>query len=112
MWDAEDVVQEAYLRWMSTDRSEILEPRAFLTTITSRLALDQLKSARVRRESYVGPWLPEPVSTSDGPLGTIEERDTLSLATLRMMERLSPPERAVFVLREAFSFPYAEIAAM
>ncbi|MEV1170421.1 RNA polymerase sigma-70 factor [Nonomuraea sp. NPDC049784] len=113
MWDAEDVVQEAWLRWEGTDQSEIREPRAFLLTVVSRLALDQLRSARVRREAYTGPWLPEPVMTSEaGPLDTAELRDTVSYATLHLMERLSPPERAVFVLREAFELPYDEIAAI
>ncbi|MFI7227594.1 RNA polymerase sigma-70 factor [Nonomuraea angiospora] len=111
MWDAEDVVQEAWLRWQGTDRGEIKEPRAFLVTVVSRLALDQLRSARVRREAYTGPWLPEPVMTAQaGPLDTAELRDTVSYATLHLMERLSPPERAVFVLREAFELPYDEIA--
>ncbi|WP_433439363.1 RNA polymerase sigma-70 factor [Nonomuraea sp. CA-141351] len=113
MWDAEDVVQEAWLRWEGTDQSEIREPRAFLLTVVSRLALDQLRSARVRREAYTGPWLPEPVMTSEaGPLDTAELRDTVSYATLHLMERLSPPERAVFVLREAFELPYDEIAGI
>ncbi len=111
MWDAEDVVQEAWLRWESTDKSEVREPRAFLVTIVSRLALDQLRSARVKREAYTGPWLPEPVLTSQaGPLDTAELRDTVSFATLHLMERLSPPERAAFVLREAFELPYEEIS--
>lgn len=111
MWDAEDIVQDAYLKWAATDRGEIREPRAFLTTVVTRLALDQLRSARVKREAYPGPWLPEPVaSEAFGPLATAELRDTLSYATLHLMERLSPPERAVFVLREAFEFPYDTIA--
>ncbi len=111
MWDAEDVVQEAWLRWSGADRSDIREPRAFLLTVVSRLALDQLRSARVRRETYTGPWLPEPIPTAEaGPLDTAELRDTVSLATLHLMERLSPPERAVFVLREAFELPYDRIA--
>ncbi|WP_245899420.1 RNA polymerase sigma-70 factor [Nonomuraea indica] len=111
MWDAEDVVQEAWLRWQTTDHDEIRDPRAFLVTVVSRLAIDQLRSARVKREAYTGSWLPEPVLTADaGPLDTAELRDTVSYATLHLMERLSPPERAVFVLREAFEFPYDEIA--
>lgn len=111
MWDAEDVVQEAYLRWMGTDQSQIREPRSFLVTVVTRLALDQLRSARVTREAYTGPWLPEPVDgQAFGPLETAELRDTLSYATLYMMERLTPPERAVFVLREAFDVPYDQIA--
>jgi RNA polymerase sigma-70 factor (ECF subfamily) len=111
MWDAEDMVQEAYLRWMGTDRSQVREPRAFLVTVVSRLALDQLRSARVTRQAYPGPWLPEPVATDAfGPADSAELRDTLSYATLHLMERLSPPERAVFVLREAFQLPYDDIA--
>jgi RNA polymerase sigma-70 factor (ECF subfamily) len=111
MWDAEDVVQDAYLRWTAADREDVREPRAYLLTIVSRLALDQLRSARVTREAYTGPWLPEPVDSAVfGPLDTAELRDTLSYATLHLMERLSPPERAVFVLREAFDLPYDDIA--
>jgi RNA polymerase sigma-70 factor (ECF subfamily) len=113
MWDAEDVVQEAFLRWTRTDHAEVREPRAFLITVVSRLALDQLRSARATREAYTGPWLPEPVSADAfGPLETAELRDTLSYATLHLMERLSPPERAVFVLREAFELPYDDIAGI
>ncbi|MEV0430924.1 RNA polymerase sigma-70 factor [Micromonospora sp. NPDC050495] len=111
MWDAEDVVQDAYLRWTGVDRSQIRDSRAFLVTVVSRLALDQLRSARVTRESYRGPWLPEPVFTGAlGPLDTAELRDTISYATMHLMERLAPPERAVFVLREAFGLPYEDIA--
>lgn len=102
VWDAEDVVEEALLRWLRADRSDIREPSAFLTTVVTRLALDQLKSARAQRETYYGPWLPEPALTAHspfGPLDTIEHRESVSLATLRMMERLTPPQRAVFVLR-------------
>ncbi len=114
-WDAEDVVEEAALRWLAADRAAVREPLAYLTTVVSRLALDQLRSARARRETYYGPWLPEPALTADqhfGPLETVEQRDTLSLATLRLMERLTPPERAVFVLRTAFEVPYEEIAGI
>jgi RNA polymerase sigma-70 factor (ECF subfamily) len=112
MWDAEDVVADAMVRWLRTDRSGVREPAAFLTTVVSRLALDQLRSARVTRETYTGPWLPEPVIVDDAldPLDSLVKRDTLSLATLRLMEQLTPPERAVFVLREAFDVPYAQIA--
>jgi RNA polymerase sigma-70 factor, ECF subfamily len=111
MWDAEDVVQDAYLRWSRVDRDEVRDPRAYLVTVVSRLALDQLRSARVTREAYPGPWLPEPVETDVlGPLESAELRDTVSYATLHLMERLSPPERAVFVLREAFALPYDDIA--
>ncbi len=113
-WDAEDVVEEAAVRWLQIDRTEIRETAAFLTTVVTRLALDQLRSARVRRESYYGPWLPEPVLTGAGQLGpleTIEQRESVSVATMRLMERLNPAERAVFVLRTAFDVPYEEIAA-
>jgi RNA polymerase sigma-70 factor, ECF subfamily len=111
MWDAEDVVQDAYLRWMRTDRVEVREPRAYLITVVTRIALDQLRSARVNRAAYVGPWLPEPAETDTlGPLDTAEQRDTVAFATVHLMERLTPPERAVFVLREAFALPYDEIA--
>ncbi|MER6098925.1 RNA polymerase sigma-70 factor [Streptomyces sp. NPDC001728] len=113
--DAEDVVQEAWLRWTAEDRAEVREPRAFLVRITTRLAIDRLRQAQVRRESYVGPWLPEPVVTDFGPsVPDTAERallaDSVSLAVLVVLESLSPLERAVFVLREAFGFPFAEIA--
>jgi RNA polymerase sigma-70 factor (ECF subfamily) len=112
VWDAEDVVQDAYLRWMGAHHADVREPRGFLMTIVTRLALDQLRSARVTRAAYVGPWLPEPVATGAlDPLDTAELRDTVSFATVHLMERLSPPERAVFVLREAFELPYDQIAA-
>ncbi len=110
MWDAEDVVADAMVRWLATDRTEVREPAAFLTTVVSRLAIDQLRRARTTRETYIGPWLPEPVSAvAFDPLDTLVKRETLSLATLRLMEQLTPPERAVFVLREAFDLPYAQI---
>jgi RNA polymerase sigma-70 factor (ECF subfamily) len=111
MWDAEDVVQEAFLRWVRADRGAVREPHAYLLTVVSRLAIDQLRSARVVREEYPGPWLPEPVETlALGPLDTAELRDTVSYAMMHLMERLSPPERAVFVLREAFDVPYDQVA--
>jgi RNA polymerase sigma-70 factor (TIGR02957 family) len=109
--DAEDVVQEAWVRWSAA--SSVDNPAAWLRTVVTRLCLDELRSARVRRESYVGPWLPEPVHTADGslgPLDTAELRDSLSLAFLLVLERLSPSERAVFVLREAFALPFDEVA--
>ncbi|MFF8279046.1 RNA polymerase sigma-70 factor [Streptomyces lateritius] len=113
--DAEDVVQDAWLRWSAADRAEVREPRAYLIRITTRLALDRLRQAQARRESYVGPWLPEPVVTDFGPAvpDTAERAmlaDSVSLAVLVVLESLSPLERAVFVLREAFGFPYGEIA--
>ncbi|MFB7448324.1 RNA polymerase sigma-70 factor [Streptomyces sp. NPDC056194] len=113
--DAEDVVQEAWLRWTAADRAAVREPRAFLVRITTRLAIDRLRQAQARRESYVGPWLPEPLVTDFGSAAPDSaERallaDSVSLAVLVVLESLSPLERAVFVLREAFGFPYGEIA--
>jgi RNA polymerase sigma-70 factor, ECF subfamily len=113
MWDAEDVVQDAYLRWTRADRTDVRDVRGYLITVVTRLALDQLRSARVTRAAYVGPWLPEPVATDTlGPLDSAELRETVAFATVHLMERLSPPERAVFVLREAFELPYDEIAGI
>lgn len=109
--DAEDVVQECWLRWSTA--TGVDNPAAWLRTVVTRLCLDELRSARMRREAYVGPWLPEPVHTADnalGPLDTAELRDSLSLGFLLLLELLSPSERAVFVLREAFGLPYDEIA--
>ncbi|MEO3785281.1 RNA polymerase sigma factor SigJ [Actinocorallia sp. B10E7] len=103
--DAEDLVQEAYIRWAGA--GEIEHPRAWLTKVVSNLCLNELASARVRRESYVGPWLPEPVFTDDDP---VELRDSVSYALLTLMERLTPAERAVFVLKEAFGYSHHEIA--
>ncbi|MFE7566063.1 RNA polymerase sigma factor SigJ [Streptomyces sp. NPDC057539] len=113
--DAEDVVQEAWLRWSAAERADIREPRAYLVRITTRLAIDRLRQAKARRESYVGPWLPEPIVTDFGPaLPDTAERavlaDSVSVAVLVVLESLSPLERAVFVLREAFGFPFGEIA--
>ena len=115
MWDAEDIVADAMVRWLDVDREQIREPVAYLTTMVTRRALDQLRSARVTRERYIGPWLPEPVITNPSPLGpldTVERRESVSLATMRMMERLTPPERGVFVLHEAFDLPHEEIATV
>ena len=109
--DAEDVVQDAWLRWSSADRSDVEDGRAYLVTITSRLALDRLGSARARREAYVGPWLPEPLLTDGGPEDAAELGEQVSLALLVVLETLSPVERAVFVLREVFGLPVAEVAA-
>ncbi|MEV2211866.1 RNA polymerase sigma-70 factor [Streptomyces sp. NPDC050997] len=115
--DAEDVVQEAWLRWSAADRSEVREPRAYLVRVTTRLAIDRLRQVKARGETYVGPWLPEPYVTdfAETVPDTAEQAvlaDTVSLALLVVLESLSPLERAVFVLREAFGYPYAEIAAM
>ena len=107
--DAQDVVQTAWLRWSAA--ADVRDPAAFLTTVVTRLCLDELGSARHRRETYVGPWLPEPVHTRDlGPLETAEQREQVTLAALLLLERLSPQERAVCVLRDAFDYPYADIA--
>ncbi|MFF2461720.1 RNA polymerase sigma-70 factor [Streptomyces mirabilis] len=115
--DAEDVVQEAWLRWSGADRTEVREPRAYLVRITTRLAVDRLRQVRSRNEAYVGPWLPEPYVTDFGDTvpDTAERAvlaDSVSLAVLVVLESLSPLERAVFVLREAFGYPYADIAAV
>jgi RNA polymerase sigma-70 factor (ECF subfamily) len=112
-WDAEDAVQDAYLRWRAADRSAVANPAAFLITVVSRLCIDHLRSARLRREVYPGSRLPEPLASEGlGPLETVELHETLSHRTLLLMQRLSPPERAVFILREAFALPYGEIAAV
>ena len=105
--EADDIVQDAWLRWERSDRATIDRPGAWLTTVTGRIALDHLKAAHHTRETYVGPWLPEPVVTADsalGPLDTVEQRDSVSMAFLLLLERLTPPERAVFVLRECFGY--------
>jgi RNA polymerase sigma-70 factor (ECF subfamily) len=108
--DAEDVLQDAWIRWQTTDRSAIREPRAFLTTITTRLSINALQSARVRRETYIGPWLPEPVNTEDDPHLGAERAEALEYAVLILLERLTPTERAAYVLREALAYPYDRIA--
>ena len=120
--DAEDVVQDTWLRWSATDRADVADPRAYLVRIASRLALDRLGSARSRRESYVGPWLPEPLLTASSPVASAAPPpdpddaaalgDQVSLALLVVLETLSPAERAVFVLREAFGLPTGEVAAI
>jgi len=120
--DAEDAVQDTWLRWSAADRSDVADARAYLVQITTRLALDRLGSARARRESYVGPWLPEPLLTGGSPVGSgppapepdaaAELGEQVSLALLVVLETLSPAERAVFVLREVFGLPMAEVAAV
>jgi RNA polymerase sigma-70 factor (TIGR02957 family) len=107
--DAEDAVQEAWLRWSNVDHSGINDPRAFLVRVTTRLAIDRLRRAKARRESYVGPWLPEPVLTGRDVAEDVAIAESVSMAMLVVLETLSPLERAVFVLREAFGMPYAEI---
>ncbi|WP_218000798.1 RNA polymerase sigma factor SigJ [Nocardia testacea] len=111
--DAEDAVQETFLRWHAVDREQIETPEAWLTKVLTNLCLNQLTSARARRETYVGQWLPEPVLAGDpmlGPAETAEQRESVSLAMLTVMERLTPNERAVYVLREAFGYSHREIA--
>ncbi|MFF4749775.1 RNA polymerase sigma-70 factor [Streptomyces sp. NPDC002514] len=115
--DAEDVVQDAWLRWSGADHAQVREPRAYLVRVTTRLAIDRLRQIRARGEAYVGPWLPEPYVTDfadtvpDGAERAVLA-DSVSFAVLVVLESLSPLERAVFVLREAFGCPYAEIAAV
>ncbi|MEU6305560.1 RNA polymerase sigma-70 factor [Streptomyces chartreusis] len=108
--EAEDVVQDAWLRWQKTDRTEIKEPAAFLATVTARLAINVAQSARMRRESYTGPWLPEPVDTKADPQLGAERAEALDMAVLLLLEKLNPVERAAYVLREAFDYPYKRIA--
>ena len=109
--DAEDVVQEAWLRWDGA-RADVDNPRAYLARTVTNLALNHLSSAAVRREEYVGPWLPEPLVTEPDAAEDVERAESVSLAMLVVMETLSPLERAVFVLKEVFGFPYAEIARL
>jgi RNA polymerase sigma-70 factor (TIGR02957 family) len=108
--DAEDIVQDAWLRWSAGDRSAVEDPKAYLVRVVTNTAIDRLRSARVRRESYVGPWLPEPVLTSPDVAEDVELAESVSLAMLVVLETLSPLERAVFVLREVFGFSHAEVA--
>ncbi|WP_308285803.1 sigma-70 family RNA polymerase sigma factor [Actinoplanes hulinensis] len=108
--EAEDLVQEVWLRWQACDRTVVASPAAFLATTTTRLAINVLASARVRRETYVGPWLPEPVDTSADPYLGAERGEALEFAALLLMEKLSPNERAAYVLREAFDYSYPRIA--
>ena len=109
--EAEDVVQEAFLRWSAIDAAEVRSPRAYLTTVTTRLAIDRLRSAQHRRESYVGPWLPEPLmAQADEPAEAAELADSLTTAFLVLLERLDPVERAVFLLHDVFEYPFDEVA--
>jgi RNA polymerase sigma-70 factor (ECF subfamily) len=112
MADAEDAVQEAYLRWHGVDRDNVSEPRAFLMTTTTRICLDMLTSARARREEYVGPWLPEPVvdTAALAPDSRTELAEDLSIALLLTLDRLSPLERAAFLLHDVFDFSFREVA--
>jgi RNA polymerase sigma-70 factor (ECF subfamily) len=111
--DAEDAVQDTYLRWQAADHALIETPEAWLTKVLTNICLNRLTSARARRETYVGQWLPEPVLAGDrmlGPAETVEQRESVSIAMLTLMERLSPNERVVYVLREAFGYAHGEIA--
>ncbi|CAM5697448.1 MULTISPECIES: RNA polymerase sigma factor SigJ [Streptomyces] len=111
--EAEDAVQETFLRWQAAGADHIRVPEAWLTKVLTHLCLNQLTSARARRETYVGQWLPEPLLAGDpmlGPADTAEQRESVSYAVLTLLERLSPGERAVYVLREAFDYPHREIA--
>ncbi|WP_327355447.1 sigma-70 family RNA polymerase sigma factor [Streptomyces sp. NBC_01304] len=113
--DAEDAVQDTFLRWQAADREQVEVPEAWLTKVVTNLCLDRLRSARVRHERAAGAWLPEPLLEGDpmlGPADTFEQRESVSLAVLTLLERLSPVERAVYVLREAFSYGHAEIAGI
>ncbi|MFI6372962.1 RNA polymerase sigma-70 factor [Streptomyces sp. NPDC050546] len=113
--EAEDAVQDAYLRYSGADRAGIEHPAAWLAKVVTNLCLNRLTSARARRERYVGTWLPEPVVTGDdtlGPLESAEQRDAVSMAMLVLLERLTPTERAVYVLREAFGYGHREIAGV
>ncbi|MET8450134.1 RNA polymerase sigma-70 factor [Streptomyces sp. NPDC005209] len=108
--ESEDILQEAWIRWQTYDRSKVENARAFLTTTVTRLAINVLESARVRRQAYVGPWLPEPVDTSSDPALGALNAEALEVAVMMLLEKLTPTERAAYVLREAFDYPYEQIA--
>ena len=110
--DAEDIMQETWMRWQTTDRTVVKDPPAFLATTATRLAINAAQSARSRREAYVGPWLPEPADTSNDPQLGAERGEALELAVLLLLEKLTPTERAAFVLREAFDYSYEQIASI
>jgi RNA polymerase sigma-70 factor (ECF subfamily) len=110
--EAEDVVQETWLRWQTTDRSGVVEPVAYLVSVATRVAINVCQSARSRRETYIGPWLPEPVDISADPALGAEREEVLELAVLLLLERLPPTERAAYVLREAFEYSHRQIAAV
>ncbi|ADB32667.1 RNA polymerase, sigma-24 subunit, ECF subfamily [Kribbella flavida DSM 17836] len=109
--DAEDVLQETWLRWIDVDLDQVRDERAYLVRITTRQALNRLRTLKRRKEAYVGPWLPEPLLTSPDVAEDVELAESMSMALLLVLETLTPTERAVFVLREAFDVSYAEIAA-
>ena len=108
--DAEDIVGEAWARWCAHEGAELESPEAWLTTVTTRLAIDLLRSARLNRQVYVGPWLPEPVVTGPGPEDSAELADSLTLGFLTLLDRLEPVERAVFLMADVFSVPFSEIS--
>ncbi|WP_063734774.1 RNA polymerase sigma factor SigJ [Streptomyces sp. RTd22] len=108
--DADDAVQETWLRWQALPGDEVADPRAYLTTVVSRICYDLLGSARVRREAYIGPWLPEPVVAGDGPEDRVTLDESVGLALLTVLERLTPAERTAFILHDVFSVPFPEIA--
>jgi len=110
--EAEDIVQEAWLRWQACDRDAVLDPSAFLATTTKRLSINVLQSARARREIHIGPWLPEPADPSADPQLGVERSEDLEAAAVTLLEKLSPTERAAYVLREGFDYSYPEIAAV
>src|SRR4051794_3552780 len=109
--DAEDIVQETWLRWAGVDRAEVRAPRAYLIRIVTRQALNRLRTVARRREEYIGEWLPEPLLTSPDVAEDVELAESVSIAMLTVLETLAPAERAVFVLREVFDLPFADIAA-
>src|SRR5262245_59672558 len=111
--DAEDVLQDAYIRWQQSVRENVRSPKAFLVTIVSRLCINQLQAGHAQREEYVGLWLPEPVVTDSAsdPTSGVSVDESISMAFLVLMERLNPVERAVFLLREVFEYEYAEVSA-
>ncbi|THC51821.1 sigma-70 family RNA polymerase sigma factor [Streptomyces sp. A1499] len=110
--EAEDVVQDVWLRWQGTDRSVVVSPVAFLSRATTRLAINVAQSARSRRQTYIGPWLPEPIDTSSDPEAWVQQAEELGIALLLVLEKLTPTERAVYILREAFEYTYADIGDM
>ncbi|OBA69507.1 RNA polymerase subunit sigma-24 [Mycobacterium sp. 1554424.7] len=109
--DAEDVVQDAWLKWSAADRAQVADPKAYLSRIVSNLSMERLRSTRRQRETYVGPWLPEPILTSADTAEDVAAAESVSMAMLVVLETLSPLERAVFVLKEVFDFSYGEIAS-
>jgi len=110
--EAEDLVQDVWLRWQTTDRSVVRDAAAFLATTATRLAINVRQSARSRRETYVGPWQPEPVDTSSDPLSAAEQDQELACGVRMLLERLTPTERAAYILREAFDYAYRDIASV